>query len=161
MQINHLDIEQQIFIIKLGEILFSLPHLDSLKLNTISTSYPRSLTEEELIQSYCLISRNKITEVCLQKIDRIEEAYFILALCSHIEQLRINSLKNINVELFLRSFFIEIQRREIPTLKLLCICVPTADDKMMKKLEIMIKNENLLWNFTMKRLMDQIYIQWK
>ncbi|CAF3806063.1 unnamed protein product [Adineta steineri] len=143
------------------EILFSLPHLDSLKLNTISTSYPRCLTEEELIQSYCLISRNKITKVCLQKIDRIEEAYFILALCSHIEQLRINSLKDINVELFLRSFFIEIQRREIPTLKLLCICVPTADDKMMKKLETMIKNENLLWNFTMKRLMDQIYIQWK
>ncbi|UJR11600.1 hypothetical protein I4U23_015782 [Adineta vaga] len=161
MQIDHLDIQQQIFIVKLGEILNLLPDLDSLKLGTISISYPRSVTEEELFGSYYLISQNKVTKLCLERIDRFEEIYFIISLCPRIQKLRINFLKKMNIELFVRSFFTEVRRREIQTLKSLCFCVPIVDDKMMKKLETMIKNENLLLDFSMKRMMNQIYIQWK
>lgn len=161
MQIDHLYIQGQIFIVKLGEILCLLPELDSLKLYTISFSYPRSVTDEELSAVYYLTNKNKITKVCLGKICQIEEAYIFIALCPLIQQLQIDCLYEIDVELFVRSLLIEIKNRSIQTLRLLCFRVSTADDDMIQKLEKMIKSENLLFDFTIKRVMDKIYVQWK
>jgi hypothetical protein len=46
-------------------------------------------------------------------------------------------------------------------LGLLCFRVPVADDEMVRKLEKMINSEKLIRDFTIERILDDIYLQWK
>ncbi|CAF1041850.1 unnamed protein product [Adineta steineri] len=161
MQIDHLHIKDEIFLVTLDEILCLLPELDSLKIHPVEYSHPKPVTDEDLLTIYYPRNKTKITKVCLIKICRTEEVYFLFALCPLIEQLQIDCLYNIDIELFLRSFLMEIKSRSIETLRLLCFRVPTIDDDMIHKLQNMIQSENLLLDFTIKRVMDKIYVQWK
>ncbi|CAF4549079.1 unnamed protein product, partial [Rotaria sp. Silwood2] len=44
---------------------------------------------------------------------------------------------------------------------LLCFRIPTVDDEMIRKLKRMINFEKLLFNYTIKRVADFIYIEWE
>jgi hypothetical protein len=43
----------------------------------------------------------------------------------------------------------------------LCFRVPAADDEMIKELEQMINHEKLLHQFVIKRVIENIYLQWE
>jgi hypothetical protein len=43
----------------------------------------------------------------------------------------------------------------------LCLHVSTADDDIIKKIDKMISSEKLLFDYTIKRIVDNIYLQWK
>ena len=111
MQIDHLDIRQEIFVVELATILCILSELDSLKLSTISFFNPRQVTLNELIDVFCSTIHTKITKVCLEKLGKIEEVYFILSLCPLIKQLQINDLSTMDVQFFLRPLLIQIKNR--------------------------------------------------
>ncbi|CAF1007397.1 unnamed protein product [Adineta ricciae] len=161
MQIDHLDIKEEIDFVKLYQILHSLNELDSLKLYKISISSLGRVTEEELTIFSKFPSRMSITKVCLEKICQIEESLVIMAFCPLIKQFQINSLQKIEIESFLRTFLTHIKVQAIQILRLLCICVSTADDEMINKLKQTIENENLLLDFTLNRIKDKIYLKWK
>ncbi|UJR29688.1 hypothetical protein I4U23_017236 [Adineta vaga] len=108
MKIDQLHIRSKIFVVKLIEILESLPKLDALKLSTVSFLDPRKM----------------------------------------------------KIKLFLRLLLIQIRNRSrFQNFRLLCIRYPTVDDKMILKLKQMIQDENLLVDFTIKRLIDKVYVE--
>jgi hypothetical protein len=46
-------------------------------------------------------------------------------------------------------------------LRSLCVHVPTADDRMVENIQDMSKYEKLLHHFTVNRILNDIYLQWK
>ncbi|CAF1030788.1 unnamed protein product [Adineta steineri] len=162
MQIDHLVIQQKIFVDKLAEILCLLRELDSLDVSMISFLYPRQVTLDEVMEIFRSTTHIKITKLRVRKISKIEEINFFLAFCPLIKQLEINELPKINVEFFLRSLLIQIRNRsKFQNLRLICIQLPTADDKMILKLNQMIQVENLLVDFKIKRIEEKIFVEWK
>ena len=72
-----------------------------------------------------------------------------------------NSINNINVELFGQDILMKIKNECNDYLRLLCFCVPSADDKIVKILQKMINCKKLLFHYTSKRILDHIYLQWR
>jgi hypothetical protein len=66
-----------------------------------------------------------------------------------------------NVELFLQDILKNINNQNNEYLRLLCFRAPVADDKMIRKLEKMINEKKLLSDYTIKRVLNNIYLQWK
>ncbi|CAF1201367.1 unnamed protein product [Adineta steineri] len=162
MQIDHLVIQQKIFVDKLAEILCLLRELDSLDVSMISFLYPRQVTLDEVMEIFRSTTHIKITKFRVRKINKIEEINFFLAFCPLIKLLEINELPEINVELFLRSLLIQIRNRsKFQNLRLICIQLPTANDTMILKLKQMIQVENLLVDFKIKRIEEKIFVEWK
>ncbi len=93
--------------------------------------------------------------------NHIDEIYFLMQIFPRINSFHLNSINNINVELFIRDILLKINEDSNQYLRLLCLRVPTVDDQMIKKLEIMIHLNKLLVDYQIKRVMDHIYLQWK
>jgi hypothetical protein len=160
--IYHLDISyRKICIDALIEIIYVLPKLISLKIRSLS--FPQSLNlSDKQIERFLLISNNnQITKVYLQKMNHIDEIYFLMQIFPRINSIHFNSINNINVELFIRDILLKINEDSNQYLRLLCLRVPTVDDQMIKKLEIMIHLNKLIVDYQIKRVMDHIYLQWK
>jgi len=73
----------------------------------------------------------------------------------------INDINKIDVELFVKNILMKITIKYKHHLRFLCFRVPTVDDKMLQRLEEMINFKKLLVNYTIKRVCDNIYLQWK
>ncbi|CAF1046882.1 unnamed protein product [Adineta steineri] len=160
MQIDHLVIKEEIFVVQLAEVLCLLRELDSLEVSMISFSYPRQVTLDEMIKIFRSTTHIKITKLRVRQINKIEEINFFLAFCPLIKQLEINKLPMINVEFFLRPLLIQIRNKsKFQNLRLICIQLPTADDKMILKLKQMIQDENLLVDFKIKRNEEKIFVE--
>jgi hypothetical protein len=160
-QIYHLEILEKIFIGTLIQTVGSLSELNSLKVHSLSLYQPRNLFEEEadiLCSSEDII---QITKVYLEKMIEIQEVYFLMALCPYMEYLKVECINNMDVELFVRDMLDKINHERNGYLRLLCFHVRAADDKMIQKLEKMIQTEKLLVDYSIKRVCDNIYLQWK
>ncbi|CAF1089764.1 unnamed protein product [Rotaria sordida] len=67
-----------------------------------------------------------------------------------------------NVIVLLIKFILTLMKSEsYHLIRLLCFSIPTADDKMVRKLETIIIVKNLLWNCMIKRIGDNIYVYWR
>jgi hypothetical protein len=96
-----------------------------------------------------LIWKNQIIKVYFKKMIKIEEIYFLLKLCPRLTDLKVDSLNNINIQLFLRCILTQISHYQ---LQLLCFLVQAADEKIIEK---------LILDLTIQRILDEIYLQWK
>ena len=67
----------------------------------------------------------------------------------------------IDSEYHLQSILEEINHEYNDDFRSLCFHVTGVDDQMIKTLEKMINDEKLLTNYTIKRIFENIYIQWK
>jgi hypothetical protein len=161
VQIYHLSIFDNIFAGRLCEVLFSFVELDSLQIWSLSLSQPRCLSEREAFVFALISKKNQIKKVNLEKMTDIEEVNFLIELCPRMTYLKVNCIKNIDVELFVRSVLMKIMNKCNHQLGLLCFRVPVADDEMVRKLEKMINSEKLIRDFTIERILDDIYLQWK
>ncbi|CAF3419829.1 unnamed protein product, partial [Rotaria sp. Silwood2] len=159
--IHHIEIQEHIFIGTLREILYLLPELDSLEIFSLSFSQSTCLSREEIEDLLFLSTKNRITKLCLERISLIEEVYFLIEIFPHINHLQINLIHSMDIELFVRLVLMQIMIKSNHPLRLLCFCVAAADDEMVQKLEKMINIENLLVDFIVKRVMNEIYLQWK
>ena len=161
-QIYHLEIlEEKVHIRVLIEVVNLLSELDTLKIHSLSLYERRMLNSVELITLSSLEDTSQITKVYLQKMNEIEEFDFLLELCPYMAYLRVDCLKRMDLKFVLRYIFKKIKHHCNEHLRLLCFRIPTADDEMINKLKRMIHFEKLLFNYTVKRIADQIYIEWK
>ncbi|CAF2851047.1 unnamed protein product, partial [Rotaria sp. Silwood2] len=160
-QIHHMETQEHFFIGKLREILDLLSELDSLQIYSLSFSQSTCLSREEIENLLFLSTKNQITKLCLEIIILIEEVYFLIEIFPRINHLQVNFIHSMDVELFVRLILIQIKIKSNHPLRLLCFCVAAADDEMVHKLEKMINIENLLVDFTVKHVMNEIYLQWK
>ncbi|CAF1019152.1 unnamed protein product [Adineta steineri] len=158
----HLEItEEDIFIGILIQILDLLLELKTLKISTFSMNPPKNLSDMELSALLSIKVKSSISKVYLEEMIDIQQIYFLMNLCPHMEYLKVGDIDNIQSESILRTIFKKIMDDANHYLRLLCFTIPAADDKLIKKLENMINTEQLLINFTIQPAFDDVYIQWK
>jgi hypothetical protein len=159
-QIYHLTIRGEMFACVLARILMPLSTLDSLKISSLSISQPRSLSIEERSILHTISSTIRITKVNLEKMNNIEEIYFLLELCPHLIYLKVDYARNMDMKLFVRLILMKLTTKYLHQLRLLCFPVLAADDQTIKQLNKMIDDEKLLFDYTIKRVLAFIYLQW-
>ncbi|CAF2860123.1 unnamed protein product [Rotaria sp. Silwood2] len=159
--IYHLEINEEIFTDTLMEILVLLPELDSLQISSLLYSNPIYMNNKDINVLSLLSSQNQITKVYLKKITKMEEIDFLIELCPRMTYLKVEFLHHINIQLFVRVILTKINMKFNHQLRLLCSCVKVADNDIIEKLNRMINAENLLTDYTIKRIVDDIYLQWK
>jgi len=157
-EIYHLEIDEEVYTDMLIQILLLLPELDSLQIPSLPYSNPIYMTDKNLKVLSSLTYKNQITKVYLKKMTKIEEIYFLIKLCPHMTYLKVGSLNNMNIGLFVRLILMNISNHQ---LRLLCFRVIAADDQIIEKLNKMIHFEKFILDYTIKRVLDDIYLQWK
>ena len=158
--IYHLEIFE-VSIYMFIQILNLLFKLDSIKVSTLPIIQSRSFSTNEKEMINLISQKNQIKKVNLKMINTINEVSLILELCPRITYLKIDSINNIDIESFVRFILIKIKTICNHQLRLLCFCISAADDKMVKNLQTMIDSRNLLLNYTIKRILNNIYLEWK
>jgi hypothetical protein len=160
-QIYHLEMsEEKLCISRIIKAVSLLPELNTLKIHSLSLYEPRMLNSEELFILSTIEDISKITKVYLEKMYEIKEFDFLLELCPYMEYYKVNCLKHTDLKFILRYIFKKLKQDDNDYLRLLCFCIPTADDEMIKKLKRMIHFEKLLLNYTIKRVADNIFLEW-
>jgi len=137
------------------EIIHLLPDLITLKIKSLT--FYRSMINEEFPTTCSIEHASKIKKVYMEKTQTIQEIYFLLNICPHMEFLNVESINGMTIELFVRDILNKINK----DLCLLCIYVSKADDKMIERVNKMIDNEKILSNYTIHHELDNIYLQWK
>ena len=134
-------LENFFFIGELIQAIDILSELKSLKIHSLSLDQPRELSEDEVDILLSTEYSSKITNVCLSEMIKIQEVYFLMQLCPYMNYFKLDCIKNMNIESFLRDIINKITSERNQYLRLLCVKVPDADDKMIKKLDEIINSE--------------------
>jgi hypothetical protein len=137
------------------ELLFNLilflPNLRILKVLSLSTNE----IAEKIINLYqSALNNNHITKVNLKKMTKFEEIYFLIDLCQRMECLEVKYNINIDIQSLVRC----ILTKHIPHLRSICLCNTLNDDKLVQQLVTMIDEEKLSDDYTIKRVLDRIYL---
>ncbi|CAF1433326.1 unnamed protein product [Rotaria sp. Silwood1] len=161
--IYHLEFCQtEIFIGSLMRIIRMLPNLDSLKIWSVLLPQSTCLSIKDRKFLRHIKYTNKITKVYLEKnLTKFEEVLFIIDLFPRMKYLQVSCTSFINIQLFIQAILIKIRNKSKRYHRLLAFCISTASDEMVKTLQKMIDCQKLLFNYTIKRVYDTIYLQWK
>ncbi|CAF1154672.1 unnamed protein product [Adineta steineri] len=160
-KITHLNIQNEQFFIGLFvNLLRMLPDLESLELKTLSTKDYNSspYVYENIFNS--LSANNKITKILLTCANDFKQIQFFIDLCPYIQYFEIYCSNDTNIESLVRLILMD-NLKLIPNLNILCLSIPTANDKLVDELHKVLKPMNLYANYMVKRLLDKIHIQWK
>jgi hypothetical protein len=158
--IYHLTIGEDVDVDIFNGILTSISTLDSLQIASLSLPKPESSSSDKESILRTVSSTNRITRVNLKKMDNIEKVYFLMELCPHLGYLRIDDINNMDMKLFVRLILMKIKDQHQSKLQLLCFQIPAADDQTIEQLNKMINKEKLLIDYSIKRVLDFIYLQW-
>jgi hypothetical protein len=160
-EVYHLEIDGTVSIDTLNEMLLPFSKLESLLIYSLSLSEPNGLSiREENVLSF-ISQKNEITKVNIKQIVDIEEVYCLMKICPRMTYLKVNHIINIDIESFVRLISMKLKTKCNHHLQLLCFRDPMADDKMVQQLEKTINSEKLFFDYTIKRVLDNIYLQWK
>ncbi|CAF3031028.1 unnamed protein product [Rotaria socialis] len=159
-QIYHLYIYFQISIDKLTNVLQMLPKLDSLEIYCFVYAGPDDPLLEDIQSLFDLVAKNRITKLYLKSIFLAEEIYLFMEIFQYINQLKVELIQSVDMESFVRDILLHSMMKPNSRLQFLCFCLEMADDLMVQKIKNMIENENLLFDFNIKRVMNEIHLQW-
>jgi hypothetical protein len=161
--IYHLKMcEKPIYLGTLIRMIELLPQLISLKIHSLSLSQSRSLCAKEVTTFRSISNTNQIRKVYLEKINDIEEAHILIEFCPHMNYFQVNDINHIDIKLFVKVILIHIMNVCNDHLRYLCFRVSAADDQIVEQLKEMINSEKLLSDdYTIRRIVDHICLQWK
>jgi hypothetical protein len=161
-QIYRLEIHKKNFTIPvLIQTVNLLPEITTLKIHSLSTDKTIKITVNELFTLWSMEGRSKITEVYLEEINDVQELDFLFIICPYIGYFKVGYINIMDVQSFLRTIFKKINHYDNHQLRSLCFHVQTPDDRIVEDIKEMIKCEKLLHYFTVKRILDTVYLQWK
>jgi hypothetical protein len=139
-------------------ILSQLTQLVSLKIHSLLTED----LSDELAKGILDISDiSKITKICLEEVHDVEEVHSLMSLSYRLNYLQINSLHDVDIELLIREIFMRTNEGCNEDLRFLCIRIPTADDQLIEKLQETIDGKRWLVDYTIERIVDNIYFRWR
>ncbi len=162
VQLYHLEIRDiEMPVDKLLQIIDLFPNLISIKIDSLSLTQDDVSCEPIVNISHSTKNTDKITKIYLDNITEMKEIYFLMKLCPHLTYLRIDWLGRINAELFVEKIFKKINQECHDSLRWLCFFVRTADEKTIKTLEELIDSKKLMRDYTIKRVVEHIYLHWK
>ncbi|CAF3730811.1 unnamed protein product [Rotaria socialis] len=107
-----------------------------------------------------LCNARQITAIYIEEIKGINDFHFILVVCPYLKYFKVKRLNNMNIHCVLRTILKDIKNRRTCSIRSLSFNVPAADDRTIEDLQEMIIKEQLLFQFTIKRISDNIYLQW-
>ncbi|CAF1365485.1 unnamed protein product [Rotaria sordida] len=161
-QIYYLEIlEKNISIFQMIQVINLLPDLTTLKIHSLSTDETSEFTVDEIFILCSMKETSQITKVFLEEINHMKELDFLFTLCPYMEYFRIEKMNFIDIQAFLRIFLKKINRFDNHHLRALCFEFSTADDLIIQNIQDMINSDKLLSHFTIERLRNLIYLQWK
>ncbi|CAF1178978.1 unnamed protein product [Rotaria magnacalcarata] len=131
-----------------------------LKVRSLSSEKTRSISDEKFYTICSINIRRKITQVHIEEMDNIQDFYSIWRIWPRMKYLQLNCLNNMNIPLFLRTILKDINDSGNSYLRSLCLQLAAVDDQMTNNLKQMIECDKLLLQFTIKRIMDNVYLQW-
>ncbi len=123
------------------KLIILLSDLITLKLHSLLLD---KFTEEERRIISKMKFQSKITNVYLEQINNIKEFNRISLLCPRMIHFKVKYINYMDINLFLRTIFIEINHNDKYYLRSLCFHSPLANDQMVEKLDKMIHLERLL-----------------
>ncbi|CAF3997744.1 unnamed protein product [Adineta steineri] len=159
--IYHLEICENVFIGAITDFMKLLSNLDSLKLLSITLPITTLLSTEELNEINLTVEYNKITKVYLEKMIKFDDVLFLIDLFPKLKYLQIGCTSDIDINLFLEIILMKIHNKVNSNLYLLAISIPTADDSMMKRIQNFIDLKGLLFNYTIERTNDTVFLRMK
>ncbi|CAF3923516.1 unnamed protein product, partial [Rotaria sordida] len=119
------------------------------------------LSDDE-IEFLCIrLPKNQIKKICFDNMKDMNEVYMLTLICSRINHLQIKCINYMHAQLLTGLILTEIKNVSNSLLRLLCFSIPEPHDEMIEKLEKMIDDKNLRFDFTIKHVMDKIFLQWK
>jgi hypothetical protein len=74
-----------------------------------------------------------------------------MKICPRTNYLQVNSIRNIDIESFIQSILTRMNED---------LRIPTADNQLIEKLKEMIDSKQWLVDYTIKCVIDKIYLQW-
>ncbi|CAF2571132.1 unnamed protein product [Rotaria sp. Silwood2] len=142
------------------DFICNLPNLDSLSISCwplleLNISF-NTQSKLQLISN-----NNKITKVNLEKVVDTKQVQFIINLCPRLEFLQVRCTNNMNIELFICFIIMNYTAKSLSYIRLLCLHFPRADEKTIETIKNMIDSGKLLRNYSVNRIVDKIYLQWK
>ena len=160
-QIYHLIITREnISIAILIQTIQLLPDLQTLTIYSLSLDPYRPFSSKELRKFSRTKNNGKMTKVSLQRLNSVNDIDFLMALCPALIYFKIDHIENMTIAFCLRFILKKIDGDGYRSLRLLSFSHPTADDQQVKDLEKMIANEHLLDNYSIKRVSNEIRLQW-
>ncbi len=161
-QIYHLEILEKNFPLSLLiQVVNLLPNITTLKIHSLPTIETIRITFDDFSLLRSINKTSKITKVYLEEIGDVRQLKYVFMLCPYIEYFKVERIYVIDIKSFLGIFFKEISEYHIYYLHSLCFHVQTSDDQIVENIEKMIKYEKILVHFTIKRILDTVYLQWK
>jgi hypothetical protein len=133
------------------EIIYELSALNSLKISSLILSNEDLIDEQKL---RFISNKNKITNFYLEKMDQIEEIYFLIKLCPRMKYLKVDFINNMDIQLFVKTILMKINNDRNQYLRSLCLHIPIEHDRIIQKLKE-------IHHFTIQRISDNIYLEWK
>ena len=160
-QIYHLVVlEENITTNALIEILLKLPDLVSIKIHSLSLKHSQTPYLNEEIQMR-LSTTSKITSVILEEMNHIHDIDFLIELCPQINYLQLYWAEVItDIQAFVEKIIMKISESN-QYLQYLSFGAPEVDDQAVEKLERMRNLHIPLFNYSVKRVDDEIVMQWK
>lgn len=150
----------------LMDLIVLLPNLDSIMFSSLRLLQRTHLSIRDRKMARQVSNKIKITKLKFiwknqDQETELAQIQFLIDLCPHIRYIEIQAEFQDGVDLnFLTRFILIKHFGYIPHLRSLCIQINHANDEMVQNLQTMIDLEQLLNDYTIKRIGDKIYLQW-
>ncbi|CAF4109825.1 unnamed protein product [Rotaria sp. Silwood2] len=161
-KIYHLNItEKESSINMLVLLIKSLPDLITFKLRSLSSDDTVEFTIMELVEFFSFTGKGKVKKVYLEVINGERDFNIVRLFCPNMRYLTVKHIYNMNIQSFLRTILKKITANSKIRVRSLCFHIPLADDQVVQNLQTYIRCEQLLLQFTIKRILDDyINLQW-
>jgi hypothetical protein len=160
-QFTYLNIDcQDISVILLINLIHLLPHLDYLKITSITPPVIKQLSSEQAEIFRLVLDNNKITKVYVTQLKDVTEVDFLADLCPHIQYFEVECTKNVDLELLIVSILINQNIKCTPHLRTICVRVQNENDVTLENLQQLIDVEELLDNYSIQRIDNDIILEW-
>ncbi|CAF3465626.1 unnamed protein product [Rotaria sp. Silwood1] len=162
--IHYLEIERSIDIPLFIRLLNALTDVETLKIYSIICD-DRKVDYKKFSVASSIKKRSKIKNVYIKNVKNIDDIFLLMTLCPHITYLKIDNInvinQNVNVESIVNDFINRSCNNSTNLVRLLCFRIPAADDGTIEKLKRTIITNGITCDYTIKRIVDRVYIEWK
>ncbi len=97
--------------------------------------------------------------VIIEKMIDLAQIQFLIHLCPHMKYFEIHSSSDIDCKSLIRFILVE-NHEYISYLRVICVDIQTENDELVEELQQMINVQKLHYNCRIKRLCNQIYMEW-
>lgn len=158
---THLNINCELISIEsFLQIIYLLRHVNSIQILTLPIIQMDWLADSTIADiRFKATFQNRIIRIIVDEINTIEQVHFILHICPCVQYLQMNISQEINLDMLIRFILIK-SSTFTPDLKSLCLNIPNADDTIVDQLRKQIKFEQLLINYTISRIANDVCIKW-